>query len=97
MKQLDHETSKSLECPGYSNGWGNFDQDALGGVDVYLEFSCFIDRGVEEGKQALSSSVSADASKTAQETHLMCNIRSSIANISSHLSHDSNMLIAVQE
>ena len=31
-------------------GWADFDENALGGVDVDLKFAGFIDGGIEEGQ-----------------------------------------------
>jgi hypothetical protein len=53
MEELDHETSESLEGTWDSDGWADFDENPLGGVDVDLKFACLIDRRVEEGKETL--------------------------------------------
>jgi hypothetical protein len=53
MEELDHETSESLEGTWDSDGWADFNENPLGGVDVDLKFACLIDRRVEEGKEAL--------------------------------------------
>jgi len=55
MKQLDHETSKSLECTWDADGWAHFDQDTFSGVDVNLKLSRLVDWGVEEGKETLQT------------------------------------------
>ena len=59
MKELDHETGKSLECSGNADCWANFDQHALCGVYIDLQLASLIDGGVEESKQALNVEVSS--------------------------------------
>jgi len=46
---LHHEAGEAFECAGEPDGGVDFDEDALGRVDVYLEFAGFVDGGVEEG------------------------------------------------
>ena len=53
MEELDHETGESLEGTWDTYCRTDFDEDALRGVDVDLEFSCLVDRRVEEGKKTL--------------------------------------------
>lgn len=53
MEQLDHQAGKSLEGSWDAYGGADFDEDAFGGVDVDLQFSCFVDGGVEEGEETL--------------------------------------------
>jgi hypothetical protein len=48
VEELNHKTCKSLEGTWYSDGWADFNEDALGRVDIYLEFSGFVDWGVEK-------------------------------------------------
>jgi hypothetical protein len=96
MKQLDHETSKSLECTWDSDGRAYFDQDTFGGVDVDLKLSSLVDRGVEEGKETLQI-VSIITMLNRNVTNLMGDIWSSVADVAIHLAHDSNVLVTVQE
>ena len=49
MEELHHETGETLERTRDAHGGVYFDKHALGGLDVDLEFACFVDRGVEEG------------------------------------------------
>ena len=53
MEELNHETSESLEGTWDTDCRTDFDEDTLRGVDVDLEFSCLVDRRVEEGKKTL--------------------------------------------
>ena len=53
MKELDHETSKSLEGTGNSDTRADLDEDAFGGVDIDLKLSGLIDRRIEESKETL--------------------------------------------
>jgi len=53
MKELNHETGESLEGTRDADCRADFDEDTLSGVDVDLEFSCLVDRRVEEGKKTL--------------------------------------------
>jgi hypothetical protein len=53
MEELDHETSESLECSWDADGWADFDENALGRVDVDLKLASLVDRRVEEGKETL--------------------------------------------
>lgn len=50
MQKLDHETSESLEGSRNTDGGRNLDQDALGGVDINLEFAVLIDGRVQQGQ-----------------------------------------------
>ena len=53
VEELDHETSESLECSRNADGRVDFDEDALCGVNVDLEFASLVDGRVEESKKAL--------------------------------------------
>lgn len=53
VKQLDHETCKSLESPGDPDRWIDLNEDPLGCVNVNLESSSFIDGGIEQGQETL--------------------------------------------
>jgi hypothetical protein len=57
MEELNHETSKTLECTRDADGGVDFDKDAFRGVDIDLEFAGLVDGRVEEGKEALWESV----------------------------------------
>jgi hypothetical protein len=59
VEQLDHQTSKSLECSRDADGWADFDQNAFSGVDVDLELAGLVDGRVQECKQALDVEVSS--------------------------------------
>ena len=58
MKQLDHETRETLKGAGDADAGVDLDENAFGCVDVDLEFSGFVDGGVEEGEEALFMSTS---------------------------------------
>lgn len=53
VQELDHEAGEALEGARDADRGRDFDEDALGGVDVDLEFAGFVDGGVEEGEEAL--------------------------------------------
>jgi hypothetical protein len=53
VEELNHETSKSLECTWNANGWADFDEDPLSSVDIDLELASLIDGRIKEGKKAL--------------------------------------------
>jgi hypothetical protein len=53
VEELDHETGESLECTWDADGGADFDEDALGRVDVDLKLTSLVDRRVEEGKETL--------------------------------------------
>lgn len=53
VKQLHHETGKSLEGTGDADGGVDLDQDALGGVDEDLETTGLVDGRVKQGQKAL--------------------------------------------
>lgn len=59
VKQLNHETGESLEGSGNSDGGRDFDENALGGVDINLEFSSLVDGGIKERQEALDKNMSA--------------------------------------
>lgn len=50
VKQLDHETSESLECTWYTDRGADFDEDALCGMNVDLELSSLVDWGIEQSE-----------------------------------------------
>lgn len=96
MEELDHETSKSLECTWDSDTRAYFDQDTFGSVDVDLQLSGLVDWGVEEGKETLCI-VSINAMLNRNVTNLMCDIWTSVADVAIHLAHDADVFIAVQK
>ena len=53
-----HKTSKPLECSWNADGWADFNQNTLCSVDVDLELAGFVDRAIEQSKQALDVEVS---------------------------------------
>ena len=53
VKQLDHKTCESLEGSWDTNGWTNFDEDAICGMDVDLQFTGLVNGRVEESEEAL--------------------------------------------
>lgn len=53
MEELDHQASKALEGSRYAHSWADLDENALGSVNVDLEFAGFVDGRVEESEEAL--------------------------------------------
>jgi hypothetical protein len=53
MEELDHQPGESLKGTGNANAGVDLDEDALGGMDVDLEFTGLVDGGVEEGEETL--------------------------------------------
>lgn len=53
VQQLHHQAGKTLESARNPDGRIDFDEDALGGMDVNLQFTRLVDRRVEQGQQAL--------------------------------------------
>ncbi len=53
VQELDHQSGESFEGTWYADRWADFDKDALGRVDVNLQPSSFVDRGVEQCEEAL--------------------------------------------
>lgn len=44
MEELNHQASETFECPRYSDGGADLDEYALGGMDVDLQSTGFVDR-----------------------------------------------------
>ena len=61
VKQLDHETCKSFESPGYSDRWVDLNEDPLGCVDVDLESSSFVDWRIKQGQETLDRVSASDS------------------------------------
>lgn len=53
MQELHHQTSKTFKGTRNSNRWADLDENALGGMDVDLKSSRFVDGGIEEGEKTL--------------------------------------------
>ena len=65
---------------------------------VYLQLSSFVDRGVQESEEALGEEVStAEVRQRCALGDLVGDIWSGFTYVSSHLAHDTNMLITVQQ
>lgn len=99
MEELDHETGESFESARNADGRVDFDQDALGCVNVYLQFTGFVDGRVEQSEQALElmSVRSGRLARFSISSYLVGNVWSGIANISAHLAHDANVLVTVEQ
>ena len=54
MEELDHQAGESLERARDADRRADFDQNALGGVDVDLQLSGLVDGRVEQSEQTLS-------------------------------------------
>lgn len=66
-------------------------------MDVDLQFARFVDRGVEESQETLSSCQPAHLVSAHPRPDLMRDIRPSIADVAVHLAHDADVLIAVEQ
>lgn len=101
VQELDHQTGESLEGTGNAHGGANFDENAFGRVDVYLELSGFIDGRIEEGEEALLFPVMSipvrNSTGSIRVSDLMSDIRTCITDISVHFSHHTDMLVTVEE
>lgn len=53
VQQLDHQTGEALEGTGNADGGRDLNQDALGRVDVDLQFASLVDGRVKQGKETL--------------------------------------------
>jgi hypothetical protein len=53
MQQLDHQAGETFEGSRNAHGRTDLDQDALDRLDVDLELSGLIDRGIEQSEKAL--------------------------------------------
>lgn len=56
MKELDHQTGKSLECPRNTDRGRNLNQHTFRRLYVDLKLAGFVDGRVQECEQALSRS-----------------------------------------
>lgn len=54
---MHHESTESLERSGDSDGGVDFDENTSSGVDIHLQLPRFVERRVEERKEALVSDV----------------------------------------
>ena len=96
MEKLYHQASKPLECPRNSDCRADFDEDAFCGVNEDLKPSGFVDRRVEEGKETLIQRVSVCNLLGRVEDDLVGDVGSGFADIPPHLTHHSDVLIAVE-
>jgi len=96
VKELDHETCESFEGSRDAHGWVDFDQDAFSGMNEDLKFAGFVDWRVKEGEEALWSSLEMDEYVTGQP-YLMSNVRPCFTDVSSHLPHNADMLVTIQQ
>ena len=95
---MDHETGEALERSGNANSRANFDQDAFCSVDVDLQLASLVDGRVQQSKQTLKVEVSSPLQQHhSMYSHLMRDVRSSVTDVATHLAHDTNVFIAVQE
>lgn len=53
VKELDHQTSETLEGTGNANGRADFYQDTLGCVNVDLELAGLVERRVKQSEETL--------------------------------------------
>lgn len=47
MEELHHQAGEALEGSRYPNSRADFNEDALGGVDINLQLPSFVDGGIE--------------------------------------------------
>jgi len=92
VEKLDHQTGESLEGTWYADRWADFDEHALGGMDVDLKLACLVDRGIEEGKETLRQSAFV-VILSHSSANLVSDIRSGITDVAIHLAHDADMFI----
>jgi hypothetical protein len=97
VQELDHETGEAFEGTGDANAWVYLDEDALGGVDVDLEFAHLVNGGVEEGEKALCTVGHWLKQRGLRLEYLVSYVGSCVADIASHLTHDANVLVAVEQ
>ena len=79
----------------------NLNEDATCGVDIHLKKTRLIERRVKQSKKTLRAVLSPPiySSRKAppHETHLMCNVRSSIGDIAPRLGKDALVVIAIKK
>lgn len=101
VKQLNHEPGKALKGARDANSRANFDQDILGCVNEDLELPCFVHGRVKESQEALSTVMISWSMKLGSsvdsKSHLVCDIWTSVADVTIHLPHYTNMLVTVEK
>ena len=110
VEELHHQAGEPLERPGDSDRRRHFDQHALGRLYVDLKLPCLVDGRVEKREQALSKAgrsqhvecklvpgQGAAAAERDKEPDLVSDVGSSITDITVHLAHDTNVLVAVEQ
>jgi hypothetical protein len=97
VEKLYHKTSESLECTRNAHGRAHPDEDILGGLDVDLKLTRLVDWRVEEGQKTLDFKVSSSSMLAADSTYLVGDVGASLADIATHLAHDTDVVVAVQQ
>ena len=96
---MDHETSKTLESTRNPDSRANFDEDSFCSMNVDLEFPSLVHGRVEKSKETLGNTQQkpSDVECFSEDlkANLMCDIWPCVTDISVHLAHDPNMLVAV--
>jgi len=98
---LNHETGEALKGTGNPDRWADFNEHAFRCGDVDLKPPGFVDRGVQESKEALPRDQchvdwSLEEARFAR-TNLMRDIWSSITDIAVHLPHDTDVFVTVEQ
>lgn len=93
---MHHEAGETLERARYSNSRADLDEHTFSSVDVDLEFASFVDRRIEQSKEALRSKSVSVEEILAACFYLMRDVRPCITDVSIHLAHHADVLIAVE-
>jgi hypothetical protein len=96
VQQLNHQSSKSFECAWDADCRTDFDENTFGRMNIDLQSSSFVDGRIEKSEKALVV-CEYDMDGASSGPYLMCDIWSSLTDVSAHFTHDANVLVAVQE
>lgn len=99
MQELHHEAGETLKGSRDANRRRHLDEDTLGRVDVYLELAGLVDGRVQEGQEALERAVSMVLGwpSGVKSQDLVRDVGARVADVSIHLAHHTDVLIAVEE
>ena len=93
---LTHQAAKPLKRPGNAHMRVDLDEDAAGGVYVYLQQPGFVERRVEQSEETLQGR-SASSSSSSHTTGLMRNVRPRVRNIAPGLCENALVVVAIQK
>lgn len=109
VQELDHEAGEALERAGEADGRRDGDERVVRGGNVDLQEAGFVEWGVEEGEETLflgcggpglvlcAFSIGLDGGGGEGEANLVRDVRSGLADVATHLAHDADVLVAVQQ